>query len=374
MAINCPNCQFPNPDETQACTACGTSLVEEQFSQALERAMPPQDEAAGPAMASGIPMSGRGDAQAEIDQYLAAEKVRKKKKALKNFAIFAVIAAAIAGFFINKARKDAKLAEIVNFTKAFGKIDNGPVADFWRCAARKKGLDVHKSTDNQILSGQLAKAFELFPKSHPDRMRDRCVPMIDTAVGDFAKMHVPEGFEPSINEQKKTIGALKGAFSPYIDKMVLRKDLAAAEKEIMAAAAAFHSQDPGQMELAAQYVNLLVCAIPDLVKSAKAINKAPDIQPVVEHIFKVCRDDTTYADTLRKTCFPKMKDPKSSDFNIIFNKMTTDDRDVQALNWCFNRANKGFFGAELNNIGKAFVASRNAYKSVLDEVAKYKEH
>lgn len=399
--INCPKCQVPNPDSATACAACGTTLVGQQFAQALDQAMSPGAPPPPPPVAAEAPaplppaptgFGGFGDpmatsdpvaAQAEINRFMAEQRAKKRTKSIIYLLILAAIAGVIAFFVISGARKKARTESVVQFYQAFNKLDDDSVGTFFKCVVRAQHMDIHKATDTLVLTDGLEKAFNNYPKSQPDWLRTKCIPMLGGAIEDLGKLKAPDGFEAAIDAMKSSLKEVQTTFERYAATIDRRKNEAADEQEVRAMNADFHNAvENKDSPKALPYVNFLICAVPDLVKNAKALPKPPDTQPVLDHIFKSCVDPkldqksaVAYADKLRKECFAQRNDnqKKGPEYNVLVNKMAGDSRDLEALNDCFRRSNRGFAREEIEAVAKVFIKYNDARGKVRAEVGKVKE-
>jgi hypothetical protein len=207
--------------------------------------------------------------------------------------------------------------------------------------------------------------------------------MITSVVADIDKLKPPTGFAGPLADYKATMNEVASVFTTYADKISLRKKEAADEQEIRDSHSHFHQAYFGgrwasvsDTPKAVAYFNIINCALPDLLKEIKKINKPPDTQYVVETIYKTCKNDSTFADKLRKECFAKRNQSIKRDkkFKSAAFKMSGDDRDLYAINDCFKRANHGFAFEELKAVAEVFGKYRNkARGKILQAVAKVKQ-
>jgi hypothetical protein len=393
--INCPKCQVPNPDSATACAACGTALVGQQFAQALDQAMgaPPPPPQAAPAAAPppppdpfaqvvpvAAPLQPALDpaaAQAEINRFMAEQRSRKRTKSFIYFAIVAVIGGVGAFFWWSSAQKDKLVRQAAEFYQAFNKVDDDSIGVFWKCTVRAKDLDVHKATDTLIITDGLEKAFRNFPKGQPDWLRDKCLPMIGGAVSELEKLRPPTGFGEAVEGVKSSLKEVKTVFERYSATIDKRKQEASDEQEIRNANGDFHnSANDKESGKALVYFNILKCAVPDLIKMAKAIKQPPDTQPLVEYIYNTCKaEPVKTANLLRKECFKQRSEntKKTTEFALVGQRMAGDPRDLEAINDCFRRANAGFAVDELKAIAEVFVKYHNAREEIKKAVGKLKE-
>ncbi len=400
--INCPKCQVPNPDSATACAACGTTLVGQQFAQALDQAMgpgappPPPAASAPPAPLPPPPTEGGfpglGDpmavadpvaAQAEINRFMAEQRAKKRTKSIIYLLILGAIAGVIAFFVISGAQKKARTEAVVQFYQSFNKLDDDSVGTFFKCVVRAQHMDIHKASDTLVLTDGLEKAFANYPKGQPDWLRTKCIPMLGGAIEDLGKLKAPSGFGEAIEGMKSALKEVQTVFERYAATIDRRKNEAADEQEVRAMNADFHNAvENKDSPKALPYTNFLICAVPDLVKSAKGLAKPPDIQPVLDHIFKSCVDPkldqksaVSFADKLRKECFAQRNDnqKKGPEYNVLVNKMAGDARDLDALNDCFRRSNRGFAREEIEAVAKVFIKYNDARGKVRAEVGKVKE-
>jgi hypothetical protein len=402
--INCPKCQVPNPDSAAVCAACGTTLVGQQFVQALDQAMaapqagapppfamPPSPPAMPPVapdlmLGQAFPEPVRmgmdpGQAQAEINLFMAEQRARKRTKSFITFAILAVIAAVIGFFIWDSSRKKRIEQEAVTFYQTFNKIDDDSIGAFWKCAVRAKDMDVHKATEATIITDGLDKAFRNFPKSQPGFLRDKCIPLINSALADLDKLAPSSGFATPLEGVKASMKEVKTVFERYVTTIDKRKQEAADEQEIRDCSTDFHTlPDKKDAPKALAYYNILKCAIPDLIKKVKTIRQAPDTQPVVDYIYENCvkkgTDPKPFAATLRK-CFASRNEneKKTPDFHLVANKMAGEgeQRDLSAINECFRLANHGFAFEELKAVGDSFVKYFNAREELKKPIKKLQE-
>lgn len=409
--VNCPKCGTPNPDEDSACRACGAPLAGQKFAQALDRAQsadpeqpaeqegadeqapapveqaPP--EAAAPAqepaaelvdipVPAAAPITTEMDplkAQAEIDRYVAQTKSRKARKSAIYLAVFVIIAGGI-GFLIYRSSKiEAAKQEAARFLKSFIDINGGSVAEFWRCTVRAKHADIHLAKNNLVLIQGLEKTFRLRPKSQPDYISRKCLPVLTAAMTEVDQLKPPPDFAGALDKVKKQLPTIKTAFEGYIKSMEKMKQDASNENEVVKANEAFH--DPGQSKpsLTAGYVNLMMCAVPDLVKMARSVKKIPDVQPLVDFLAVQYKTNSTgFADKLRKECFEKINSiERHKQFKLIVQRFSTDSRDGQAIKDIFLRANRNYFKKDLDAVGKSWVEYRNSVMEVHRCADKYKD-
>ena len=429
--ITCPKCQVPNPDSASSCTACGAGLAGQAFAAALDRASPegeaapsaaapatgapeasagaPPETAApqpatpqaaapsAPAAAPGAEMGGGlggvgglagfdpsqapdpSAAQHEINQFIAEQKSRKRNKRLI-WVMVVIVAVAIAVFFaMRNAAVKEKREEVARFWLAFREIDDKAIADFYRCTVRAKAIDIRLAKDNLMLTDGLAKAFKAYPTGQPKRLTDVCLPELDRIAKDLRALKTPDGFASLVEALAVSMEETKTVFQTYVAKLKTRSTQAANEKTLMDASAAFHTDDAAKVAQAVGYMMVMHCAVPDLAKMARKVRKAPDTQKLIEFLFETCKSDKTFADKLRGgECFGKMKefaeDPtKPKWYAGVKKKFAGDDRDRQALDYCFKKANRGFFFKELSAIGKSWVKYRAKRKAIMAEIEKYKE-
>jgi hypothetical protein len=405
--INCPKCGTPNPDQETVCLACGASLVAEAFAQAMDRAqgvseppaVPPGAEpgaepAAPPAAPAPAPQAAASDpfspvpaeqgvgfagfdpsaAQADIDAYMKAQKAKKRRKSMIYLIIFFIVAGGLGFVMYRSSQQEAAKKEAARFLKAFFDVNNGPVAGFWRCAVRAKHKDIHLMPPDAVVDG-LDGVFHARPKTQPDYIRRKCMPLIGGAVAQLDALKPPEDFKARLTKMKKTMPRLKTAFEAYIKKMDTAKELAQHEKDILAANAAFHDAAQSDLVKIVGYVNVLSCVIPELPSMLKEIKQPPDVEPVMKVLkAELKKNAIALADKFRKECYPKLKEIKRVKKHAqIVKKMSGDDRDGQAIKFAFKRANKDTFRVELNAVGKAFAEYRNAVVKVQEVAKKYKD-
>ena len=312
-------------------------------------------------------------AQAEINQFLAEQKSRKRTKMFMYSAVFLALVGVLGFFWLQSIRKEARVKEVYDFFTAYRGVDDETVAAFWKCTVRAKHRDVRLAKDTMEITEGLTKAFNNFPTSQPDHIKTKCVPILATALDEFGKLKPPEGFATPLESVKGSMKDVRTTFMTYADKIDERKGEAKSEQEVRNMANAFHMahDNPDVLPKALEYYNILKCAIPDLDKAIKAIKKPPDTQPVVEYIYESCKKDeykAGYADKLRKECFEQRKtilDVKDKGFkNAVYN-MAGDNRDTMAVDMCFNETNKGFDYKELEAVAKVFIKYNNARGEIL---------
>ena len=433
---NCPKCQYPNEDESTVCAACGAplevqqapaqpamdpalmqqqmELMQQQMQQmqqmqqqaggapqqpvqaepaAVAAQVPTQPVAAAPgqpaapamqlppemtaAAPMGAPMSP-GQAQAEIDQWAAEQRARKRTKMLIYTAITLAIVGVLGFFWLQNMRKEKRVNEVHNFFTAFRGVDDEAVAGFWKCTVRAKHRDIRLAKDTMEVTDGLTKAFNNFPTSQPGHIKDKCVPLIAGILEDLDKLKPPTGFTTALDSVKEAMKAVRTTFVTYADKIDQRKGEAVNEQEVRNLANNFHMahDNPDSAPKALEYYNLLKCAIPDLDPAIKAVKKPPNTQPVVEFIYNSCKEDPKYADKLRVECFEKRKellDLKDKGFKDAVYNMAGDNRDTMALDHCFTESNKGFDYVELEAVAKVFIKYNNARGEILKALAKVKQ-
>jgi hypothetical protein len=410
--INCPKCQVPNPDSANVCAACGTALVGQQFAQALDEAAgaaptQPAPEAAAPtqpapeAPAAAAPASiapaaatapapfpmgqamDPSAAQAEINQFVAEDRARRRTKKLIYFAIFLVIAGVVGFFWWKSHVREQKELQVAEFFQAFRKIDDGQGAAFWQCVVRARDRDVRLAASSDEVTNGLEKAFSNYPKSQPGRIKDKCIPMITGILADLDKLKPPEGFAAPLEDFKTSMKKLRDVFMVYANKIEKRKKEAIVEQEIRNAHKDFHTvmgnggglAPVADAPKAVQYYNIMKCVIPDFDKLVRKLTKPPDSQPIVD-LYHECKKDPEFANKIRRECYAKRDENigRSPEFKAAANKMSGDDRDLNAINYCFTKVNHGFAFEELKAIAEVFGKYRNeARANILKAVQKVKE-
>ena len=406
--INCPKCQVPNPDSATVCAACGTALVGQQFAQALDQEQEEQQQAPAPAeqapaaapapaappqqqfdLSSVEQPEGAGlgtglGGQAEISQFVEEQKARKRTKTFVYVAVLVVIASVIGFFILQSQRRKDREESVAQFFSDFRKLDDGQVADFWKCTVRAKDRDVRLASASTEVTEGLQKAFANFPKSQPGRLLDKCIPMIPAVLEDLGKLEPPTGFAGSLEDYKNVLKEVDQAFTVYAKKIEQRKKEASDEREVKEGHSHFHQvigsgggwAPVSDTPKAVAYFNIIKCAVPDLVKNARKVTRPPDTQYVVEYIYNTCKKDPSFADKLRKECFEKRDatSMRTAEFKAVAHKMSGDDRDYYAIEDCFKRANHGFAFEEIKAVAEVFGKYRNkGRKGIMDAVQKVKE-
>ena len=418
--INCPKCQVPNQDNATVCATCGATLAGQQFAAALDQAQqqmgqppdagapaqpaPPAAAAAPPAAAPpppaaapfsgaapGIPVGAPMDpaqAQAEINQFMAEQKARKRTKSFIIGAIALIIVGAGVFWFLHGERKRKKVREVFTFFQAFRNIDDEDTATFWKCTVRAKHRDVRLAKDTLEITDGLTKAFNNYPKSQPDNLKDKCVPMITGIIEDLDKLKPPKGFQKPINNVKNAMEKVRKVFLAYARRIDKRKKTAAAEREIKKAGEQFHLayEYGGDVDKALIWWNIMNCAVPELPVNVRKIKKGPDTQYAVQYISSQCYkkdvkdkemvDPIPFANKVRKECYEKRNvvvDKKDKEFKEGLRYMSGDNRDLQGINYCFKRANQGFDRAELKAVAEVFVEYNKARGSVLQQLEAVKK-
>ncbi len=121
-------------------------------------------------------------------------------------------------------------------------------------------------------------------------------------------------------------------------------------------------------------------------KKIRKIKKGPDTTYLTNYIASQCYkkdvkdanmvDPKPFSDKVRSECYDKRKvvtDTKDKQFKEALRYMSGDNRDLQGINYCFGRANKGFDRAELKGVAEVFIEYNNARGSVLQQLEKVKK-
>ncbi len=404
--INCPKCQVPNQDNATVCAACGATLAGQQFAAALDQAqqqMAQPDAAAAPEPAApaapapaqpafpgvdepapppvGAPMDPV-QAQAEINQFMAEQAARKRTKGFIYGAIVLIIIGGAVFWWLRDARKQKRIKEVYTFFQKFRNIDDEETSGFWKCTVRAKHRDVRLAKDTLEITDGLTKAFNNFPKSQPDHLKDKCVPMIAGIIDGLNKLKPPVGFKKPIDNVKRSMEKVSKTFMNYARRIDKRKKTAEAEREVKKCATDFHMAYEGEAtDKALAYWNIINCVVPDLPENVRKIKKGPDTQYVVEYIYNNCVkkdvEPKPLADKIRKECYEKRataevdkKDPK---YKEGLRYLSGDNRDQAAILACFKKANRGFDRAELKAVAEVFIEYNNARGSVLQQLEKVKK-
>lgn len=323
----------------------------------------------------GMPMDP-SMAQAEIDQFLAEQRSRKRMKTFIYVAVTLVVAGVIGFMVLQNEIKQRRVNEVYNFFTTFREVDDEEGANFWKCTVRAKHKDVRLAKDTLEITEGLSKAFNNFPKGQPDFIKDKCVPMIGGILESLDKLQPPSGFEQPLDAVKESWKEVRTVFMTYAARIGQRKQEAIQEQDVRNACNAFHTAfDQPDVEGALDYYNILACAVPDLDKKIKSVTKPPDTQPIVEYIYNTCKADPKFADKLRKECYDKRKEnkEKTGAYREAVRNMSGDNRDSMAIDDCFQRANVGFDKTELEAVAKIFIKYNEARGEILKQLAKVKE-
>lgn len=405
--INCSKCLTPNPDNANACLACGASLAKEKLQHAREHVAttpapseisqapkaPSQQRDEAPSGAPAVEATPQAsfsappaaawpqaaavnpvDAQREIDQYVALEKRRKQRKRIRNIVTACLVVGALGFYFYRDSRLKAVQAEVAQFLLDFRKVDDGPIAEFWRCTADVQKLDMRTAPDNLAVVATLKNAFARDPKKYPDHLRNDCVAMLGAAEKALGELHPPEGFVAPLATLKQVMSDLQtaiGTLAGYLDQ---RKEQTANEQLILDGNAAFHLVEGGDPIKAAGYYRVIKCAVPTFDKMVQTLKAGePDTQPLVEFVYNTCKENPAFADTLRKECIGKFNEiDVPNEFKTVRAKMAGDDRDHAAIEDCFKRANKQQGTDEWDAVGKGWVNYTNGQRALYNMVAMYK--
>ena len=411
--INCPKCQVPNQDNATVCAACGATLAGQQFAAALDQAQQQMGQAAaasqpaapaapapaapaapGPSLAKpdfqmppvappppvGVPLDPVA-AQAEINQFMAEQKARKRTKGFIYGAIGLVILGGAVFWWLQDARKQKRIKEVYTFFQSFRNVDDEDTSGFWKCTVRAKHRDVRLAKDTLEITDGLTKAFNNFPTSQPDHIKDKCVPMIAGIIGDLDKLKPPAGFKKPVDNVKRSMEKVSKIFMNYARRIDKRKKTAAAERDVKKCATDFHSAYEGEAtDKALAYWNIINCVVPDLPANVRKIKKGPDTQYIVEYIYNNCVkkdvEPKLLADKIRKECYDKRNenvDKKDANYKEALRYLSGDNRDQAALEACFKKANRGFDRAELKAVAEVFIEYNNARGTVLQQLEKVKK-
>ncbi|MCK5800228.1 MAG: hypothetical protein KAI47_23720, partial [Deltaproteobacteria bacterium] len=314
-------------------------------------------------------------AQADINAYMHASKAKKARKTIIYLVIF-LIFAGVVGFLMHRsAVKENTRKEAAQFLKSFFEVNNGSLAGFWRCVVWAKQKDIHLMDPAALVEG-LDTVFAARPERQGNHVQRKCLPMLAGAMTELDALKTPPDFKERLDALKKQLLPLKTAFEAYVAKMEQAKTLTTHQKEIVKAADAFHSGETTDRVQSVGYVNLLLCAVPELPKMAKSIKKAPDVQPLVDYFrAELKKSLVDFADILRKKCYPQLHTiAEAKSYALIVRKMggPDDARDAEAIRYTFKKASKGFFKTDLDAIGKGFTDYRNAVVKVSQVADKFK--
>ncbi|MBK8481710.1 MAG: hypothetical protein IPL40_11105 [Proteobacteria bacterium] len=377
--ITCPRCGTPNPDQTVACLACSAALGGQRFAQGVDAAKPPPLPSAAEAGAPGRPAgepplkpTGTAAGQSEVQQFLEQSQRRSRRRRRTAAAISAGLLAALTVYVVHSAATERQRQAAALFLQAFGEVESGPLAGFWRCTVRAGQADVHRASDNLVVMEALTRAFNADPEHQPRDLEQKCLPLLATAETALAKLQAPETFVPAVATLRQQLLALRQVFASYIKRLAAVREQTAREQVLLSAARTFHGagRSANDRAIAAGYVHALHCAIPALPRMAQQVRQAPDTQALVEHIYNSCKEDPRFASKLCDDCAAALADQRPERLTILVQRrMSGDDRDVSALEDCFRRAGRDAFGGALDAIGKTWVDYRNAVKGVFSRAA-----
>lgn len=281
-------------------------------------------------------------------------------------AALATLAAAAAAGCTEGGRGEARGPRETRRLAGVTGLDHTGVSRFLGCAAGGKEQDPREVDEARLLDA-LGADRERDPDAHAARLKDKCLPLLAAAL---------RGIDPHAEPLAASRAALqrvKEAFEAHVAGLQQRRRDEQTDKALEELHRDFHgvlysggglipeADAPG----AVPYYNILRCLIPDLVARAKKIDKDPDTGVVVEQIYRACRADPRYAAAIRGRCYEKrgQTSKRDGDFLAVASKLSGDDRDLLAIRWCLDRADRLAATGELAALADAWRRYRKAVAS-----------
>jgi len=283
--------------------------------------------------------------------------LKGKKSSKAPIIVIGVLAVGGIGFFAFKSMqtRDARKRH-AEFIEGFQKVEKEEVGKFWACVLGQ-GLDPNALPDNLALSARITSQFGVDPKNYPTRVREECTPKAKDARDKVMALAGPSDYDAAVKkyaESLKEIGAQLDAWTKVAPAQV--KDMQIG-KALNQAGTAWHSYESGKpSDEVANYDRFLHCAVP-------TVDKMKDGQALVEFLFGECKKPE-YLSSLNEKCGPELiaepAGPPTKGFAGAHKKLSGDDRELSAFDDCMRKGRKGKRRDDLAEVGKAWVAWREA--------------
>lgn len=283
--------------------------------------------------------------------------LKGKKSSKLPLIIIGVLLVGGIGFFAFKSMQTRdnrkRHAQLID---DFAKVEKEEVGKFWTCVLGQ-GADPAAFPDNLSLSARITSQFGVEPKTYPNRVREECTPKAKDARDKVLALSGPSDYDAALKkygDALKEIGAQLDAWTKVAPAQV--KDMQIG-KALNQAGTAWHGFEGGKPAAeVANYDRFLHCAVP-------TVDKLKDGQALVELLFAECKKPD-YLASLNEKCGPELiadpAGPPSKTFAATQKKMAGDDRELSAFDDCMRKGRKGKRRDDLADVGKAWVAWREA--------------
>jgi hypothetical protein len=283
--------------------------------------------------------------------------LKGKKSSKLPLVIVGVLAVGGIGFFVWKSMQTRdnrkRHAELI---EEFAKLEKEEVGKFWACILGQ-GVDPNVFSHNLELSARITSQFAVDPKNYPTKVREECTPKAKDARDKVLGLSGPSDYDAALKkygDALKELGAQLDAWTKVAPAQV--KDMQIG-KALNQAGSAWHSFEGGKpAPEVANYDRFLHCAVPN-------VDKMKDGQALVEYLFNECKKPD-YLTTLNEKCGPELiadpAGPPTKGFATAQKKLAGDDRALSAFDDCMRKGRKGKRRDDLADVGKAWVAWREA--------------
>jgi hypothetical protein len=244
----------------------------------------------------------------------------------------------------------------VELMEGFARVEKEEVGKFWSCVLGA-GVDPNVFPDNLALSARITGQFGMDPKNYPTRVREECTSKAKDARDKVLALSGPSDYDAALKKYAdalKEIGAQLDAWTKVAPSQVKDMEIG---KALDKAGADYHAFEGGKpSNEVANYDRFLHCAVPN-------VDKMKDGQALVEFLFAECKKPE-YLSTLNEKCGPELiadpAGPPTKSFAATHKKLAGDDRELSAFSDCMRKGRKGKRRDDLADVGKAWVAWREA--------------
>jgi hypothetical protein len=292
-----------------------------------------------------------------------ADFALKKAGSKTPYLVIGVLAAAAVGFFVYRGLQEQKTREMhAAVMKQFADVEKGDVVGkFWACVLGP-GIDPGMFPNNLSLTRRLEAAFAADPKNFPDKVRMECTPKAIDAKHEVESIRAPAMYDAPFKAYEQSLDELAKAFDGWSKLAPMHVTELEVGKKVGTFGAAWHAfagGKPGADVIA--YDRFLHCAVP-------GVDKMKDGQPVVEFLFKQCKDPK-YLDHLQNVCGKEVTTEgvaqlPTPGFKKTLGRLQADDRELSAFDDCLRKSRKAKRSDDGEEIGRAWMAYMQAGQKV----------
>lgn len=266
-------------------------------------------------------------------------------------------------FWQSKKHRDDRVKH-VKFIEEFQQYEKDDLTKFWECTLGPKA-DGSMMPSPDMVTTKVDVMFANDFKAYPIRLGDECATIAKEVASKVNSLVTLPEYTGPVDAYSKSIVKLSDALSDWAKTAPAQVEAKMVQKNVGDYATAWRGYTSGAPSKEVMgYDQFLHCAVPD------ADTKYKDDLELAKGIFEQCKGGTTYADKLNTECGKLLVTDQTAptkDWKKAFTKFASDSdaREQQAFEGCMRKGRKGKVKGNLEPVGNAWVAFREAREAVL---------